>query len=208
MMKNYYQSVEINHNPNWPYIPDHPYRILIVVGSGSSKTNLLLNLIKYQRPDIDKIYLYVKDPFESKYQSLINGREKVGIEKIKNPKALTDYSQTFDDVYENLEHYNPTKKKRVLIVFDDMIADMEFNKKLSSKVTELILRGRKPNISLVFISQSYFEVLKTIRLNATHYFVIKTLNKRELQQIASNHSSDIGFKNFMKLYKDYTKESY
>ena len=89
-----------------------------------------------------------------------------------------------------------------------MIADMEFNKELSSKVTELTLRGRKPNISLVFISQSYFEVLKTIRLNATHYFVMKTPNKRALQQIASNHSSDIDFKNFMKLYKDYTKESY
>ena len=73
MMKNYDQSVEINHNPNWSYIPDHPYRILIIGGSE------LLNLIKHQRPDIDKRYLYVKDPFESKYQLLINGREKVGI---------------------------------------------------------------------------------------------------------------------------------
>ena len=72
-MKNYDQSVEINHNPNWSYIPDHPYRILIISGSE------LLNLIKHQRPDIDKRYLYVKDPFESKYQLLINGREKVGI---------------------------------------------------------------------------------------------------------------------------------
>ena len=72
-MKNYDQSVEINHNPNWSYIPDHPYRILIIGGSE------LLNLIKHQRPDIDKRYLYVKDPFESKYQLLINGREKVGI---------------------------------------------------------------------------------------------------------------------------------
>ena len=90
-MKNYDQSVEINHNPNWPYIPDHPYRILIVVGSGSSKTNLLLNLIKYQRPDIDKIYLYVKDPFESKYQLLINGREKVDFKIQKH--SLIIYKQ-------------------------------------------------------------------------------------------------------------------
>ena len=132
MMKNYDQSVEINHNPNWPYIPDHPYRILIIGGSGSGKTNVLLNLIKHQRPDIDKIYLYVKDPFESKYQLLINGREKVGIENLKNPKAFIDYSQTIDDVYENLEDYNPTKKRRVLIVFDDMIADMESHKKMKS----------------------------------------------------------------------------
>ena len=89
-----------------------------------------------------------------------------------------------------------------------MIADMESNKKLSPKVTELFLRARKLNISLVFISQSYFKVPKTIRLNATHYFIMKIPNKRELQQIASNHSSDIDFKDFMKLYKEYTKEPY
>ena len=108
MMKNYDQSVEINHNPNWPYIAHHPYRILISGGSGSGKTNVLLNLIKHEQPDIDKIYLYVKDPFESKYQLLINGREKVIIENFKNPKAFIDNSQTIDDVYENLEDYNPT----------------------------------------------------------------------------------------------------
>ena len=75
-MKNYDQSVKINHNPNWPYIPDHPYRILIIVGSGSGKTNVLLNLIKNQQPDSDKIYLYVKDPFQSKCQLLIKKTEK------------------------------------------------------------------------------------------------------------------------------------
>ena len=80
MMKTYGQSVEINHNPNWPDILDHPYRILIIGGSGSGQINVLLNLIKYQRPDIDKIYLYVKYPFESKYQLLINVREKVATE--------------------------------------------------------------------------------------------------------------------------------
>ena len=96
-MKNYDQSVEINHNPNSPYISDHLYRILIIGGLGSGTTNVLLNLIKNQRPDLfDKICLYVKDPFESKYQLLINGREKVGIENLKNPKALIDYSQIID----------------------------------------------------------------------------------------------------------------
>ena len=95
---------------------------------------------------------------------------------------------------------------RVLIVFDNMIADMESIKKSSSKVSELFLRGRKLNTSLVFISQSYFKVFKTIRLNTTHYFIMKVHNKKELQQVASNHSSDINFKDFMKLYKDYTKE--
>ena len=122
----------------------------------------------------------ITDPFESKYQLLINGREKVETEILKYPKAFTDYSETIDDVYENLEDYNPTKKRGVLIVFDDMIADMESNKTLSPIVTELLLRGRKFNISFVFISQSYFKVPKTIRLNATHHFFMKIPNEIEL----------------------------
>ena len=135
-------------------------------------------------------------------------KRKVEMENLKNPKAFADYSQTIDNVYENLEEYNPIKKRRVLVVFDDMITDMESNKKLSPTVTELFLRGRKLNISIVFISQSYFKVPKTIRLNATHYFIVKIPNKRELQQIASNLFFDIDFIGFMKLYEDYTKEPY
>ena len=124
---------------------------------------MLLNLIKNERPDINKIYLYVKHPFESKYQLLINTRENVGIKKLKNPKRFIDYSQRIDDVYENLEDYNPTKKvNNMLIVFDDKIADKEYNKNLSPTVTELFLRGRKLNILLEFIIQSYFKVPKTI----------------------------------------------
>ena len=92
MMKNYDESVEINHNGNWLYIPDHSYRILIIGSSGSGKTNVLLNLIKHQRPDIDKIYLYIKYPLESTYQLLINRREKVGIKNLKNSKAFINYS--------------------------------------------------------------------------------------------------------------------
>ena len=138
---------------------------------------MLLNLIKHQRPDIDKIYLYFKDLFESKYQLLINGREKVGIKTQKSSKAFIDYSLTIDDVYENSQDYNSTKKKRVLIVFDDIIADMEFNKNLSPIVTELLLRGRKLNISHVFVSQSFFNVPKTTILNAAHCFIMKIPDK-------------------------------
>ena len=83
MIKNYNQSVEINYNLNWPYIPDHPQRILIIGGSGSGRTSMLLNLIKNKRPDTDKINLFVKDPFKSTYQLLINGRQKSGIKKPK-----------------------------------------------------------------------------------------------------------------------------
>ena len=112
MMENYDQSFEINHNPKWPYILDHIYRILIIGGSGSGKTNLLLNLVKHLQIDIAKIYLYVKDPFESKYQLRINGRENVGIKQIKNPVSFIDYFQTIDDIYQNLESYNPRKKQK------------------------------------------------------------------------------------------------
>ena len=120
MKKIYDKSIEINHNSNWPYLPDHPYRIFIIGGSGSGKTNVLMNLIIHQWPDIDKIYSNVKDPFESKYQLLINGRKNIGIEILKKTKAFIDYSQTNDDVDNSLEDYNPTKKRRVLIVFVDM----------------------------------------------------------------------------------------
>ena len=104
------------HNKNWPYIPDYPYRILIIGGSGSGKTNLLLNLIEKQ-PDIDKIYLYVKYPCEPKYQYLINKRESVGINHFNDPKAFIDYSNDEHDVCENNNDYNHDKENKILIVF-------------------------------------------------------------------------------------------
>ena len=183
----------IEHNPNWPYIPDHPYRILIIGSSGSGKTNALLNLINNQS-DIDKIYLYAKDPYEKKYQYLINKREEVGLDRFNDPKAFIEYSNDMQDVYKNIEDYSLGKKRKILIASDDIIADMINNKKLNSIVTELFIRGRKLNISIVFITQSYFKVPKDVRLNSTHFFIMKIVNKRELRQIALNHSSDIDFK--------------
>ena len=172
--------------------------MLIIGGSGSRKTNVLLNLINNQ-PDIDKIYLYAKDPHEAKYQYLINKREKVGLNHFNDPKAFMEYSNDMQDVYKNIE---------VLIVFNDMIADMINSNKLNLIVTELFIRGRKLNISIVFITQSYFKVPKDVRLNSTHFFIMNILNKRELQQIALNHSSDIDFKDFIKIYKKCTIEPY
>ena len=145
----YTNENKIEHNLKWPYIPDHPYRILIVRGSGSGKTNTLLNLIGNQ-PDIDNIYLYAKDLYEAKYQYLINECEKVGLNHYDDPKAFMEYSNDMQDVYKNIEDYDPGKKRKVLIVFDDMIADMINNKKLNPIVTELFIRGRKLNISIVF----------------------------------------------------------
>ena len=112
----------------------------------SGKTNVLLNLIENQ-PDIDKIYLYAKDPYEAKYQYLINKREGVGIDHFSDPKAFIEYSNDMHDVYKsinyykNINYYNPDKENKILIGFDDMIADMINNKKLNSIVTELFIRG-------------------------------------------------------------------
>ena len=125
---NYTDENKIEHNSKPPYIPDHPYRIFIVGGSGSEKTNALLNLINNQ-PDIDKIYLYAEDPYEVKYQYLINKLEKVELDFFKDPKAFMEYSNDMEDVYKNIENYNPGKKRKILIVFDDMILDMINNKK-------------------------------------------------------------------------------
>ena len=125
------------HNPNWPYIPDHPYRILIIRGSGTGETNALLNLI-HNQPDIGKIYLYEKYPCEDKYQYLINKRESVGINHLNDPKAFIEYSNNIHNDYKNLDNYNPDKENKILIVFDDMIADMVNNKKLNSIVIELL----------------------------------------------------------------------
>ena len=113
-----------------------------------------------------------------------------------------------EDLYKDIDEYNIDKERKILIVFDDMIADMINNKKLNSIVTELFIRGRKLNISLVFITQSYFKVPKDVRLNTTHFFIMKIPNKRELQQIALIHSSDISPTDLIKIYKKCTAEPY
>ena len=178
------------HNPKWPQSPDPPYRILIIGGSESGKTNSLFNLIN-QQPDTDKIYLYVKDPYKAKYQFLINKRESAGLKYFNDSKAFIEYSVDIDDIYKNIEEYSPDMKCKILMVFDYIIIDMLNNKKFNPIVTELFIRGRELNISVVFITQSSFAVPRNIRLKSTHYFIIKIRNKRKVQQIAFNHSSDI-----------------
>ena len=172
---NFVNENKTEHKKKWPYLPDHPYRILIIGGSGSGKPNVLLNLIENQ-PDIDKIYLYAKDPYEAKYQYLINKRQGVGINHFNDPKAF-EYSDDMSGVYKSINYYNRNKENKILIVFDNMIAGITKNKKLDSIVTELFARGRKIIISLVFITQSYFKVPKDVRLNTTHFFITKIPNK-------------------------------
>ena len=152
-MINFYDVIKENmkeNNPNWSQIPDHPYRILIIAGSRSWKTDSLFNLIN-QQSDIDKIYLYVKDPYEAKHQFSINKRESTGLKHFNDSKAFIQYSNGMDDIYKNIEEYNPNKQRKILIAFDDMIADMFSNKKLNPVVTEMFITGRKLNISLVLL---------------------------------------------------------
>ena len=113
-----------------------------------------------------------------------------------------------DDVYENIHGCNSSRKRKILIVLDDMIADIMANKRFQAIIKELFIRCRKLNISLVFITQSYFSVPKYVRLNLTHYLIMKIKNKRELQNIAINQSADIDYKDFMKIYRECTKEPY
>ena len=134
----------------------HPYTILIIGGSGSGKTFLLLNL-KNKQPDIDKIYLHVKDPYEAKYQFLTNKRGSMGLKQFNDRKAFIEYSNDMPDVYKNIKEYNIDKEHKILIVFDDIIADMINNKKLKLLVTKLFIRSRKLNISLAFYHTIIFQ---------------------------------------------------
>ena len=143
------------HNEKWLFIPDHLYRILIIGGLESGKTNTLLELIKEQ-DDIDKIYLYAKDLSEPKYEFLIKKHKGVGTNHFNDPNAFIECSNTMDDVYENNDDYNPCRKIKILIVFDDMIADIMTNKNFQAIIRKLFIRCRKLNSSLVFITQSFF----------------------------------------------------
>ena len=157
------------HNEKWPYIPDHLYRILIIGGSGSGKTNTLLNLVNEQK-DIDKIYLYAKDLSEPKYEYLIKNRENAGIKHVNDGNAFIECSNTMDDVYDSINDYNPNRRRKILIVFDDMIADIMTNKEFQAITNELFIRCRKIKISLVFITKSYFPVPKDVKIKFNTFF--------------------------------------
>ena len=195
------------HNKKWPYIPDNPYRILIVGGSGSGKTNTLLNLIN-ERNDIDKIYLYARDLIEPNYECFIKKCENTGIKHLNDPNAPIECPNTTDEIYENINDYNPRRKRKFLIVFDDMIANIITNRRFQAIITELFPRRRKLNISLVFITQSYFPLPKDVTLNLAHYLILKINNRKELQNIATDHSADIDCEDFMKIYRECTRESF
>ena len=186
---------------------DWPFRMSIIGSSGSGKTNTLLHLIDKFHP-IDNIYLYAKDTDEDKYQYLINKREQAGIKNLNDSHAFIEYSSDMNDVLEDINSYNKKRDKKVLIIFDDMIADIMRSKKFKAIVKELFIRCRKLNISIVFITQSYFRTPKDARLSSTHFILMKISNKKELKSIAEENSGHLDFKDFLKIYNYCMRKPY
>ena len=186
---------------------DWPFRMLIIGPSGSGKTNALLHLINNLHP-IDKIDLYAKDIHEPKYEYLINKREQVGIKSLNDPHAFIENSDDMNDVLDDINNYNKNRDKKVLIVFDDMIADIEYDKNFKRIIKELFYRARKINVSIVFITQSYFRALKDARLNSTQYILMKIGHKNELKRIAEEKSGHLDYKDFLKIYNCCNRKPY
>ena len=195
------KNTSSSEDNNWPF------RMLIIGPSGSGKTNTLLHLINDLYP-IDKIYLYVKDLHEPKYEYLINKREQAGIKNLNELHAFIEYSDDMNDVLDDINNYNKNRDKKVLIVFGNMIADIEYNKNFKRIIKELFYRARKINVSIVFITQSYFRALKDVRLNSTHYILMKIGNKKELKRIVEKKSGHLAYKDFLKLYNYCAREPY
>ena len=186
-----------SNDENWPF------RMLIIRPSGLGKTNTLLHLIQNlnKTTPIDKIYLYAKDLSEPKYEFLINSRKNAVIKHFNDPTAFIEYSNDMDDVFTNIDDYNKQRERKVLIIFDNIIADIMSSKNFKAIIKELFIRCRKLNISIIFITQSYFRTPKDARLNSTHYVIMKIQIKKELQNIAQENSGDIDVKDFLKITK-------
>ena len=195
------KNISSSEDNNWPF------RMLILGPSGSGKTNTLLHLINNLHP-IDKIYLYAKDIHEPKYEYLINKREQAEIKNLNDPNAFIEYSDDMNDVLDDINDYNKNRDKKVLIVFDDMIADIEYNKNFKRIIKELFYSARKINVSIVFITQSYFRALKDARINSTYYILMRIGNKKELKRIAEEKSCHLDYKDFFKMYNYCTEDPY
>ena len=189
---NYVHENKAEHNEKWPYIPDERYTVIRIGSSGSRKTNALINLINEEN-DIGKIYLFAWDLSQPKYEYLIKKRQHAGIKHLNHPNAFIECSNTIDVVYENIKDYNRIRKRKKLIVFDEMIADIMTNKRFQAIIKELFIRCRKLNISLAFINPSYFSVQRDVRLSSKPCFIMKINKRIELKNIAINHSADIDY---------------
>ena len=172
-MFNLDNTTEKDNNKDWPY------RKLIISPSGSGKTNYLLNSMQRDYNIVYKIYLYAKDLEEPKYKLLIDRIEQAEIRFNNDPTAFIEYSNSMDDILSNTENYNKKRKRKILIIFDDMISHIMSDRRAQQILKDLFIRCRKLNISLCFSTQSYFSVPKDVRLNFTDYILFKLNNKIE-----------------------------
>ena len=195
------KNMRSSEDNNWPF------RVLIIGPSGSGKCNTLFHLINDLHP-IDKIYLYAKEIHEPKYEYLINKREQAVIKNLNDRHAFTEYSDDMNDVLDDINNYNKNRDKKVLIVFDDMIADIEYNKNFKRIIKELFYRAHKINVSIIFITKSYYRALKDARLNSTHYILMKIGNEKELKRIAEEKSGHLDYKDFLEIYNCCTRKPY
>ena len=184
-----------NKDNNWPF------RMLIIGPSGSGKTNTLLHLINNLHP-IDKIYLYA---ISLSFRLIKENKQE---KNLNDPDAFIEYSNDMDGVLDDIDNYNKNRDKKLLIVFDNMIADIMRNEKFKAIIKELLIRRRKLNIYIVFITQSYFRTPKDARLNSMHCILMKIGSRKELKSIAEEKSVHLDYKDFLKMYNYCTKEPY
>ena len=184
-----------NKDNNWPF------RMLIIGPSGSGKTNTLLHLINNLHP-IDKIYLYA---ISLSFRLIKENKQE---KNLNDSDAFIEYSNDMDDVLDDIDNYNKNRDKKLLIVFGDMIADIMRNEKFKAIIKELLIRRRKLNIYIVFITQSYFRTPKDARLNSMHCILMKIGSRKELKSIAEEKSVHLDYKDFLKMYNYCTKEPY
>ena len=178
------------------YMPQHPFRMTIVGPSNSGKTNILIHIIKTCQ-NFDKIYLYAKKLDEPLYQYLIKHWGDIGTRYGLN---LIEYS---NDISQTIDVDQIDENKQNLLIFDDMVTEKHLK-----GVEELFIRGRKQNASIIFISQSYFSIPKNIRLNCDYFVITKMGNKKELIEIAKDHTTDINNDKFKEIYREATKDPY
>lgn len=150
------------------------------------------------------MYLYVKDSHEPKYQYLIDKRQKVDQKYVDDPSAFIEYNSDINSIYQDFDQYNPDKTRKIVIVFDNMIA----KKTLPSQVTELSIRCCNMNIYLAFLRQSYFKIPKDIQINCTHYCLMKIGNRTEIRAISDRHTKDVMYNDFLNNYNGCTRQSY
>ena len=202
-------NIVSNKNKSFSEDNNWPFRMLIEGPSGSGKTNTLLHLINNLHP-IDKIYSYAKDIDEPKYEYLINKREQAEIKNLNDRHTFIEYSDDMSDVLDDINNYNKNRDKKVLIVFHDMTADIEYNKNFKQIIKELFYRACKLNVSIIFITLRLcsFRALKNARLNSTHYILMKIGNRKELKRIAEEKSGHLDYKDFLKKCNCCTRKPY